>query len=173
MRRQLNHREPGCREAWLFLDKTPLRKHSKSMKPTKERSNAILWIEGFGFSILIAFSWLTEVARIPHFLFEEPFTPNWHRAILRTIVITLIWTWVHLATRRLLKRLHHLEEFLRICSWCRKVCHDGDWLTLEEYFNSKFATQTSHGMCPECLKKSVQELKKGEKEAVKKAAGVE
>jgi hypothetical protein len=129
------------------------------MKQTKESSNTILWVEAFGFSILIAFSWLTEVTRIPHLLFGESFTPNWHRAILRTIVIALIWTWVHLATRRLLKRLHHLEEFLRICSWCRKVCHEGDWLTLEEYFNSKFATQTSHGMCPECLKKGVQELK--------------
>lgn len=131
----------------------------KFMKQTKESSNTILWVEAFGFSILIAFSWLTEVTRIPHLLFGESFTPNWHRAILRTIVIALIWTWVHLATRRLLKRLHHLEEFLRICSWCRKVCHEGDWLTLEEYFNSKFATQTSHGMCPECLKKGVQELK--------------
>jgi len=128
------------------------------MKPTQGKSNTILWIEAFGFSILIAFSWLTEVARIPHFLFDEPFTPNWHRALLRTIVIALIWTWVHRVTRRLLKRLHHLEEFLRICSWCRKVCHDGNWLTLEEYFNSRFATQTSHGMCPECLKKGVQEL---------------
>jgi hypothetical protein len=134
----------------------------KFMKRTKESSNTILWVEAFGFSILIAFSWLTEVTRIPHLLFGEPFTPNWHRAILRTLVITLIWTWVHLATRRLLKRLHHLEEFLRICSWCRKVCHGGDWLTLEEYFNSKFATHTSHGMCPECLKKGVQELKEGE-----------
>ena len=132
------------------------------MKPSREKSHTILWIEAMGFSILIAFSWLTEIARIPHFLFDEPFMPNWHRALLRTIVIALIWTWVHRATRRLLKRLHHLEEFLRICSWCRKVCHDGNWLSLEEYFNSKFATQTSHGMCPECLKKGVQELQKGE-----------
>lgn len=132
------------------------------MKLTQGRSDSILWIEAFGFSILITFSWLTEVARIPHFLFDEPFTPNWHRAVLRTMVIALIWTWVHRATRRLLKRLHHLEEFLRICSWCRKVCHDGNWLTLEEYFNSKFATQTSHGMCPECLQKGVQELQEGE-----------
>jgi hypothetical protein len=130
------------------------------MKSTQGRTNSILWIEGFGFSILVVFSWLTEVTRIPHFLFNEPFTPNWHRSLLRTIVIALIWTWVHRATRRLLKRLHHLEEFLRICGWCRKVCHDGNWLTLEEYFNSKFATQTSHGMCPECLKKGVQELQK-------------
>ncbi|HKI69124.1 MAG TPA: hypothetical protein VKA67_06010 [Verrucomicrobiae bacterium] len=128
------------------------------MKETKDRSNAILWIEAFGFSFLIMLSWLTEAMRIPHLLFGGPFTPNWDRALLRTIVIILIWTWVHLATKRLLKRLHYLEEFLRICGWCRKVCNRGEWLTMEAYFNSKFDTRTTHGMCPECLKKKVEEL---------------
>jgi hypothetical protein len=126
------------------------------MKRRKE--NSILWIEAFGFSLLILLSWGTEMLRIPHFIFGESFNPNWHRALLRTIVILLIWTWVHIATRRLLKRLHYLEEFLRICGWCRRVCHDGEWLPLEKYFSSKFATTTSHGMCPDCLKKSVEEI---------------
>ena len=127
------------------------------MKRIKGR-NSILWIEAFGFSLIIALSWLTEVFKIPHYLFGEPFVPNWHRAILRTIVVLLIWAWVYFLTRRLLKRLHHLEEFLRICSWCRKVCHNDEWLKLEDYFNSRFATRTSHGMCPECLKKKREEL---------------
>jgi hypothetical protein len=128
------------------------------MKQVKGKSDTILWIEAFGFSLIIALSWLTEIMRIPHLIFGEPFTPNWHRAMLRTIVISLIWVWVHLATRRLLKRLHHLEEFLRVCSWCHKVCHEGEWLTMEKYFNSKFATQTSHGMCPECLQKEKEDI---------------
>jgi hypothetical protein len=120
--------------------------------------NSILWIEAFGFSVLVAFSWLTEIFKIPHYLFSESFVPNWHRAILRTIVVLLIWAWVYFLTRRLLKRLHHLEEFLRICSWCRKVGYNDEWLKLEDYFNSRFSTRTSHGMCPDCLKKKVQEI---------------
>ena len=124
----------------------------------KGKENSILWVEAVGFSILMMLCWLTELVRIPHALFGEAFTPDWRRALLRSIVIMLIWIWVHAATRRLLKRLHYLEDFLRICGWCRKVCHEGEWLSLENYFNSKFATQTSHGMCPECLKKGVQEL---------------
>lgn len=120
--------------------------------------NSILWIEALGFSFLIAMSWLAEVFKIPHYLFNEPFVANWHRAILRTVVILLIWGWVYFLTWRMLKRLHELEEFLRICSWCRKVCDDEEWLKLEDYFSSKFAMRTSHGMCPECLKKKVQEL---------------
>ena len=129
------------------------------MKQISDKENSILWIEAFGFSLLIVLCWLTELVRIPHLLFGESFTPDWHRAALRTVVISLVWTSVHVATRRLLQRLHYLEEFLRICGWCRKVCHDGEWLTMEAYFNSKFATRTSHGMCPECLKKGVDQLK--------------
>ncbi len=128
------------------------------MKQTKQRWNSILWVEAFGFSLIIALSWLTEAVRLPHLIYGESFTPNWHRAMFRTVVVALVWLWVHLATRRLLKRLHHLEEFLRMCSWCRKVCHDGEWLTMEKYFSSKFATQTSHGMCPECGKKQIESL---------------
>jgi hypothetical protein len=132
------------------------------MKKIKGR-NSILWVEAAGFSVIIVMSWLTEVLRIPHYVFGESFVPNWHRAILRTVVIGGIWIWVYWITRRLLKRLHHLEEFLRICSWCRKVCNDEEWLGLEDYFNSKFATRTSHGMCPDCLKKKVQEIATYEK----------
>jgi hypothetical protein len=142
----------------LLLDKKCVASIVDFMNETKERGDSILWIEAFGFSLLIMLTWITEAIRIPHFLFGEPFDPNWHRAALRTIVILLVWTWVHLATKRLLKRLHYLEEFLRICGWCRKVCHEGEWLDMEKYFNSKFATKTSHGMCPECLAKGKAEL---------------
>jgi hypothetical protein len=128
------------------------------MKPTKKKWNPILWVEALGFSLLIALCWLTEAVRLPHLIYGESFTPNWHRALFRTIVVSLVWLSVHLATRRLLKRLHYLEEFLRVCGWCRKVCHDGEWLEMEKFLNSKFATKTSHGMCPECMKKEIENL---------------
>ncbi|HEU6447556.1 MAG TPA: hypothetical protein VFV23_03870 [Verrucomicrobiae bacterium] len=130
----------------------------KPVKYSKGKPKAVLWIVAAGFSFLIAMSWLTEVLSIPHYLFGDPFVPNWHRALLRTSVIALIWLWVHLLTRRLLKRLHHLEEFLRVCGWCRKVCYKDEWLDMEKYFSSKFSTKTSHGMCPDCLAKKREEL---------------
>lgn len=127
------------------------------MKKLKE--NSILWIEATGFSLLIVLSWLTEAIRIPHFIFGEDFITNWHRAALRTLIISLIWAWVHVATKRLLKRLHYLEEFLRICGWCRRVCHEGEWLEMEKYFSSRFSVTPSHGMCPDCLAKKIKEIK--------------
>jgi len=127
---------------------------SKFAPQTRGKSNRILWVEATAFSLIIALSWLTEAIRIPHLLYGESFTPNWHRAIIRTVVILLIWFWVNLATRKLLRRLHYLEEFLRVCSWCQKVSSGNEWIGMETYLKSKFATKTSHGMCPACLAKT-------------------
>lgn len=124
------------------------------MPSKKKNPESILQKEAIGFIVIIVLSWMTEFLRVPHLLFEEASEFNWHRAMLRTVVVLAIWLWVHVATKRLLKRLHHLEEFLLICSWCRKVGHEGEWLTMEQYFDSKFAIGTSHGICEECAKKA-------------------
>ncbi|HEX4342021.1 MAG TPA: hypothetical protein VH255_01435 [Verrucomicrobiae bacterium] len=128
------------------------------MNKTKQSWNSILWIEAVGFSVMIVLSWVTEIVRIPHFIFGEPFVSNWHRAGLRTVVILAVWSWVHYMTVRLLKRLHYLEDFVRVCGWCRRVCHQEEWLTMEKYFSSNFETRTTHGMCPDCLQKRIKEL---------------
>ncbi len=123
------------------------------MSSIPHSADSVLKKEAIGFSILIALAWLTELLGVPHWFFNEPAGFLWPRVLIRTAVVLGIWAWVHFTTRRLLKRLHHLEEFLLVCSWCRKVGHDGDWLTMEEYFGSKFSTETSHGICAECAKK--------------------
>jgi hypothetical protein len=131
-----------------------------NMRQTKEKWNFILWNEAIGFSLILGLSWLTELLRIPHYLYGEPFTTNWKRAFLRTVVILVIWGWVHTVTKRLLRRLHYLEEFIRMCSWCRKVCYEGEWIQMETYLNSNFSMRTTHGMCPQCLKEKVQEIQR-------------
>ncbi len=136
---------------------------SKFAPQAQGKSNRILWVEATAFSLVIVLSWLTEAIRLPHLLYGEAFTPNWYRALLRTVVIVLIWIWVHLATKKLLRRLHYLEEFLRVCSWCRKISYGNEWIEMERYLNSKFATKTSHGMCPDCLRKKKDEIASGDK----------
>ena len=99
--------------------------------------------------------WAAEVLRIPHHFFGGSPDFVWSRILIRTSVLLVIWLTVHLTTSRLLKRLHELEEFLRICSWCRKVDDRGEWLTMEEYFDTRFHTGTSHGICPVCAKEQI------------------
>lgn len=139
---------------------------TKSAGKNGKTNNRILWVEATAFGAIIIMTWVTEIARLPHLLWGEPFHPNWARAILRTVVCGAIWLWVHMATKQLLRRLHHLEEFLRVCGWCRKVCDNGEWLETEKYFNTRFATKTSHGMCPDCLRKKVEEIAAHEKQSV-------
>lgn len=123
--------------------------------PSRRTRHAILWIEGIGFSLIIALTWLSEFTGAEHLMYAAPSGFIWWRPVLRTVVMAAIWAAMHFATRRLLKRLHALEEFLLVCSWCRKIGHDGRWMTTEDYFGSAFATETSHGVCPECSQRLV------------------
>lgn len=125
------------------------------MTPTHKSADSILRQEAIGFSLIIVLCWAAEAFDLPYYLYNESVEPNWIRAIVRSLVVVAIWIWVHLTTKHLLKRLHELEGFLRICSWCRKVGHEGEWLTTEQYFGSKFHTETSHGICPECAQKTM------------------
>lgn len=111
---------------------------------------SILWVEAIGFGSLTLFVWATEMLQISHFLFGEQVGINWLRLSLRTFMVLLVWVIVHLATRRLLARLRHLEEYLRVCAWCRRIGHRDEWMTMEDYFGSALDTKTTHGMCPEC-----------------------
>jgi hypothetical protein len=136
------------------------------MIPPRSSADHILWRVGAGFAIIIALCWLFEILQVPHRYFGEAAGFNWPRVLVRTVVLFSVWTWMHVTVRQLLKRLHHLEEFLLVCSWCRKLCHDGHWLTTEEYFGSRFETETSHGMCPACSREQRAEIAASREAAV-------
>jgi hypothetical protein len=121
---------------------------------TKASGGIVLRRVNLGFSLILLINWAAEIVRLPHLLYDDPAGFNWFRVLLRTAVIAGVWAWVYFTTRTLTRRLHHLEEFLLVCSWCRKVGQDGRWLTMEQYFGSNFDTQTSHGICPECSQKT-------------------
>ncbi len=122
------------------------------------RTRSVLLQQNIGFSILIALGWLTEFLDLAHLLYDASPGFTWSRVLARTTVVLSIWLFVHFTTRRLFDRLYYLEDFLRICSWCRKVDHNGQWLTTEQYFGAKFNTETSHGICPECSRVQIEKF---------------
>lgn len=62
------------------------------------------------------------------------------------------------------KRVALLEGLLPICAYCKNIRDDagkdhgaGDWHTIEDYLAKKTATDFTHGICPECFKKVIEE----------------
>jgi hypothetical protein len=113
----------------------------------------ILWYEAIGFLTIIVLSWINEFSDLPHFVSDVPYVPNWRESALETPIVVLVAIPVMTLTKRLVSRLYYLEGFLRICSWCKRLEHNDEWVPLEKFFESKFQTETSHGMCQACFDK--------------------
>ena len=59
---------------------------------------------------------------------------------------------------RALSEIKVLETFLPICAQCKKIRDEqGSWHPLEVYIGQHSNTQFSHGYCPECAKRAMQE----------------
>jgi len=129
---------------------------------TRARTHAsrILWCEGIGFLAIIALSWIDEMSALPRLIGAHQYISNWRESVLETLIVLAVAIPVMILTARLVSRLFYLEGFLSVCAWCRKLDHDGDWIPLEEFFERKFETETSHGMCLPCLEEVKIEIMK-------------
>ena len=124
--------------------------HRRVAAPRSPSAKSILRGQTLGFSFLLGLMLTAEFLHLPNRIFGDSTEAMWPRIAVRGGTLLSIWLIVHFTTARLLKRLHELETFLRICSWCRKVDDQGEWRTMEDYFDARFHTRTSHGICPAC-----------------------
>jgi PAS domain S-box-containing protein len=54
--------------------------------------------------------------------------------------------------------VRHLQEILPICSYCRKVRDDENyWHEVEDYISLHTSSLFSHGICPDCLAREVEQ----------------
>jgi PAS domain S-box-containing protein len=59
--------------------------------------------------------------------------------------------------RAALAEVRTLQQYLPICSYCRKVRDDKNyWTQIENYVTEHTGSMFSHGICPECYAKVVQ-----------------
>ena len=57
------------------------------------------------------------------------------------------------------KEIRTLHGILPICSSCKKIRNDqGYWQQVEDYFQQHSQTEFSHGYCPECAERVMQEI---------------
>jgi hypothetical protein len=120
----------------------------------RKSGSRVLWYECIGFGSILALCWINELGNLPKWLLgDRTHTADWREGALLSALILIVWWLVLTMTRKLLAHLHYLEGLLRVCAWCRKVGHNGEWMRLEEYFSRGFQIETTHGMCPDCQKK--------------------
>jgi hypothetical protein len=121
---------------------------------SKSRLTKIVMYQNLGFLTIILLCYLDELLQLPSLIFaDHPFDVVYRRSILEMLLFLAVWLLVSGSTRRLLKRVQHLEAFMRLCAWCRRIECEGKWMRLEDFMKHGFDTSTTHGICPECLKR--------------------
>ena len=121
------------------------------MKKNSQLTRIVLY-QNLGFLGIMAICYLDELLKLPSLLFSgHPFAFVYRRTTLEMLLVLAVWLLVGSSTHRLLKRVRQLEEFMRVCSWCRRIDHKGEWMPLEKFMQQGFDTPTTHGICPECL----------------------
>ena len=115
--------------------------------------------QNVGFLAIIVFCYLNELLQLPSLIFaDRPFDFVYRRSVLEMLLFFAVWLLVSGSTRRLLRRVQHLEAFLRVCAWCRRIDFKGEWMPLEDFMEQGFDTPTTHGICPDCLRERKEAL---------------
>ena len=58
-----------------------------------------------------------------------------------------------------LNKINTLESILPICASCKKIHSEDDhWIQVEDYFRKSKGTEFTHGLCPECSQKMLDEI---------------
>ena len=107
-----------------------------------------------GYGILLFLIIGDEVFDFPHTVFGFPATPiNWAEALIEgSYIIALGASSIYLSLR-LLRQIKFLEGFLPICTSCKKIRKDEEWVSIEQYMSDHSEAFFSHGLCPECAAK--------------------
>ena len=114
----------------------------------------IIIYQNLGFLGIIALCYLDDLLKLPSLIFSDhPFVILHRRTTLEMLLVLGVWFVVTASTRRILNRIRYLEEFMRVCAWCRRINYHGEWMRLEEFMQQGFDTPTTHGICTECFSK--------------------
>lgn len=125
----------------------------------KPRLTKVVLYQNLGFLAVIGFCYFNELLKLPTLIFSShPFAFIYRRPTLEMLLFLAIWLLVNKSTRRLLQRVRQLEDFLRVCAWCRRIDYKGEWMRLEEFMEQGYDTPTTHGICPDCLRQNKEAL---------------
>jgi hypothetical protein len=112
----------------------------------------VLLYQSAGFIAIIGLAWVDECLGISSFILgNHSFLPEFRVSTLEMLLVLAVWLLVSASTRRVLEHVRRLEGFMKLCAWCHRVEHKGEWIRLEQFLEQGFDTPTSHGICQICL----------------------
>jgi hypothetical protein len=121
------------------------------MKKNSQLTKIIIY-QNLGFLGIIGLFYLDDLIKLPTLIFSDhPFIFLHRRTTLEMLMVLVVWFVVTCSTRRILQRIRYLEEFMRVCAWCRRINYHGEWMRLEEFMRQGFDTPTTHGICTDCF----------------------
>ena len=137
----------------------------------KSRLIKIVLYQNLGFLAIIVLCYLDELLKLPSLIFSNhPFDFVYRRSTLEMLLFLAVWLLVSSSTRRLLDRVQQLEDFMRVCAWCRRIDYKGEWMKLEDFMEQGFDTPTTHGICPECLRRQQDAIARAKQKRQSEAA---
>src|SRR5258706_9839116 len=98
------------------------------MKNNSQLARIVLF-QNLGFLGIMAVCYLNDLLQLPSLIFSDhPFAFVYRRTTLEMVLVLTVWFLVTRSTRRILEHIHYLEKFLRVCSWCRRINYQGEWM---------------------------------------------
>ncbi|MBN2514639.1 MAG: hypothetical protein JXC33_01260 [Deltaproteobacteria bacterium] len=114
----------------------------------------IIAFEIIAFLIIIMLFWLNELIDLPNRLLGAPVTPiNYAESILGTIAVLILGIIVTLTTHALIMKIKFLEGIIPVCSFCKKIHVDENWVNIDSYISAHSEANFSHSICPSCAEK--------------------
>lgn len=128
---------------------------------TKEEfQKKIIGFELTGFFVVTIILWLNEILDIPFVLFGGEATPiNYKESLFETFLVAALAALVLTKTNRMMQRIRYLEGILPVCSFCKKIRVEDQWVPIEVYIRDHSEVEFSHSLCPECRKEHYGYLK--------------
>ena len=111
-----------------------------------------------GFLALVCLVWAKETLDLPSLLFGEPPSPvDWIGASLLSAGVLAVALIV--VGHTYLQQQRVLKGFISVCSYCHKVhVEETGWEQMEEYISDRTLAEFTHGICPTCYGRLVEEL---------------
>lgn len=127
------------------------------MTPSTENrrmGTRIIVAEVVGVCAIVLLLWLDELIDLPHLMFGSVSTPvNWRESLMETIGVLILGAALLTVTWRSIRRIRYLEGFLSMCAKCKRIKVNDTWLPLEDFLSTHSNAILSHGLCPHCLQR--------------------